>query len=515
MNLTLGYRNVVTGLEGCGKSSRIFEQLKETATPDNPILFGVKNYNLMKEQIDNWSTRYKVPKIEFAICGYSTGYEVAMEAYTNKEMPYLVGDEVRFVFCTQAQIQRNLHKKFKTTKGQDVVWSHIIIDEFDFINGIIPTLDFYFSRIRDLEGVKNLELKKYQWILKNYTLDDVSTLQFKQKIHNEGFTVAYWIKDTHCPLTFLTSEILSKELLLSLPTEELLSETFKEIYVDSPDFKDCIVHTFTYEHVNKFFFEQFNRNYVWDQLDFDYIISDNLLSWYDKNADKYSLVLEKTVVPHLGARGSNLFRDSKVLTVLSHIPKRKIKEIYETFKYFEKEMEYMEIENLFYRDRLCQAVGRVLGNRGSKETHLIIHSQLHNLIASNLHTFPYTFKTDWTPEFKDSEEIFNAIEEAKTNSLEIERQSRANYQAISFSLLEDYFQYNPNSVIPVKDFKEFIKVNNLKGLSQKSTNFISATKVAKYFNQKYKLPDVLVKNIRVKDLKKTCTCVIGLEFKNV
>jgi len=82
-------------------------------------------------------------------------------------------------------------------------------------------------------------------------------------------------------------------------------------------------------------------------------------------------------------------------------------------------------------------------------------------------------------------------------------------------VLDTYFQYNPNSVIPVKDFKEFIKVNNLKGLSRKSTNFISATKVAKYFNQKYKLPDVLVKNIRVKDLKKTCTCVIGLEFKNV
>jgi len=79
--------------------------------------------------------------------------------------------------------------------------------------------------------------------------------------------------------------------------------------------------------------------------------------------------------------------------------------------------------------------------------------------------------------------------------------------------LEDYFQYNPNSVIPVKDFKDFIKAHNLKGLSQKSTNFISATRVAKYFNQKYNLEDVTVKNVRVKDLKKTCTCVIGLEFK--
>lgn len=513
MNITLGYRNVVTGLEGCGKSSKIFEQLKEITTTDSPVLFGVKNYNLMKEQIDNWSSRYGVDKKEFAICGYSTGYEVAMEAYTNKEMPYLVDDGVRFVFCTQAQIQRNLHKKFKTSRGLDIVWSHIIIDEFDFINGIIPTLDFYFSRIRDLEGIKNLELKKYQWILKNYTLDDVSTLQFKQKIHNEGFTVAYWIKDTHCPLTFLTSEILSKELLLSLPKEELLSETFTEFYVDSPDFKDCLVHTFAYENVNKFFFEQFNKNGVWDQLDFDYIISDNLLSWYDKNADKYSLTLEKCVVPHLGARGSNLFRDSKVLTVLSHIPKRKIKEIYETFKYFEKEMEYTEIENLFYRDRLCQAIGRVLGNRGSKETHLIIHSQLLNLISSNSHIFPYTFKTDWVPEFTEREEVFNAIEAAKSNNLIAERESRTKYQAISFSILEEYFQYNPNSVIPVKDFKDFIKAHNLKGLSQKTTNFISATKVAKYFNQKYNLEDVTVKNVRVKDLKKTCTCVLGLEFK--
>jgi hypothetical protein len=509
--MELGYRNIVSGLEGCGKSSSIFELLKDSVTVDSPILFGVKNYNLMEEQINNWSERYQVDKDNFAICGYSTNYERAKEAYTNKEMPYLLGPNTRFVFSTQAQIQKNHHKKFKNQQGQDVIWSHIIIDEFDFVNGIIPTLDFYFSRIKDLEETRELELQKYNWILKNYTLDDVSTLQFKQKIHCEGFTVAFWVKDTKCPLTFLTSELLSKDLLLSLPENELLSERFKEIKVESPDFTDCVIHTFSYDFVNKHFFEQFNKAQVWDSLEFDYIISDNLLSWYEKNSERYSLTLEKCVVPHMGARGSNLFRDSKVLTVLSHIPNRKIKEVFETFKYFEKEKSYEEIERLFYRDRLCQAVGRVLGNRGSKETHLIVHSQLLNTISKG--DFPYTFKTDWELDFKDSTEVFKAIEESARNDNDLRKEARTNYQAISFSILENYFEYEEGSLITVKDFKEFAKENKLKGLSLKSKNFISATKVANYFKQKYSLNNVEVKNVRVKELNRTCSCILGLKFK--
>lgn len=51
LKLPLPNRVVVTGMEGCGKSSKIFELLKDLATTDNPILFGVKNYTLMEEQM--------------------------------------------------------------------------------------------------------------------------------------------------------------------------------------------------------------------------------------------------------------------------------------------------------------------------------------------------------------------------------------------------------------------------------------------------------------------------------
>lgn len=80
-------------------------------------------------------------------------------------------------------------------------------------------------------------------------------------------------------------------------------------------------------------------------------------------------------------------------------------------------------------------------------------------------------------------------------------------------ILENYFEYEEGSLITVKDFKEFAKENKLKGLSLKSKNFISATKVANYFKQKYSLNNVEVKNVRVKELNRTCSCILGLKFK--
>jgi hypothetical protein len=510
--MELGQRNILSGLEGSGKSSLIFETLEKVASVEQPVLFGVKNYTLMEEQIESWSERYKIPKKEFAICGLSTFYERAMRAYTNKEHPFLLGSETRFVFTTQAQIQRNNHKKFRTAQGDIVNWLHIVIDEFDFTNSIIPTLDFYFSRIQEFEESKELERKKYEWIAQNYTIDDVTNLQLKQKFKNEGFTVAYWLKDTKCPLTFLSSEILAKELLLALPESELLSETFKEYYVESPEYKNCVVHTFSFPYVNSHFFEVMNKKLVWDTLGFDYIISDNLLSWYDKHQENCGLSITK-VVPHLGARGSNLFRNNKILTVLSHIPKQKIKELFETFKYFGKEKTFEEVETLFYRDRLCQAVGRVLGNRGSKETHLIISEQLKDSILKT--EFPYSFNFDWELNFEDKPTTLKRVEDLTLLNQEVRKESRTRQQAISFSLLENHFEIDFDSTIPVSEIKEYCVQNNLKGLSLKNKNTITATKIVGYFQGKLAKSfktKVSVKNVRID--RKTMRCVVGLKIKS-
>jgi hypothetical protein len=505
----LFHRTIISGTEGCGKSSQVFEFLKDKATHESPVLFGVKNYTLMEEQIENWSSRYDVPLDHFAICGWYTKYERANEAYTNSNIPFLLGDNTRFVFTTQAQIQRNRHKEFvyrKEDKTHLVNWQYIVIDEFEYTNGLIPTLDYYFSKLNEFSGtneLKQLKRQKFEWIAQNYTISDMRDIQIKQTFSQVGFTVAHWIKDTKCPLIFLTSEILAKELLLSLPEAELGSERFKELEISSPNFKNCVVHTCASPYVNKELFNQFGEDCVWNKLGFDFIISDNINSWYEK-PENLKIVRFTNAVSHMGVKGSNNFRDKKILTVLSHIPDYKIKQIQDTFNYFEKDYDFTQVKNLFYRDRVCQAVGRVLGNRGSTETHLLIHSNLLNALKDD--TFPYSFNADWTLNFDTCEEVFSKIEEKTNNFKRFEKEKRARREIVSFAMLDDYFVKSSDRVIlPVSEVKDYIKQHDIKGISGKGKNTIPVSKVAKYF-------DAEVKNKKIDG--KTVRCLIGVSFKN-
>lgn len=210
-------RKVITGLEGSGKSSKIFENLvkENKASKDKPILFGVKNYRLMLEQIDNWTTRYDIDKEEFNICGFNMSYEPAREAYTNPEYPSLISDKCKYVFTSQALIQRNKHLDFMNETTEKLVeYSEIIIDEFDFSSGLIPTLDYQMCNLKVERS--NVEKMLLDWVRKNYTNQDYLNIIWKLNRKEKGFTLAHWIDSCRCPLTFLTSEKLSTKILESL-----------------------------------------------------------------------------------------------------------------------------------------------------------------------------------------------------------------------------------------------------------------------------------------------------------
>ena len=491
-NLSFTRRNVVTGLEGCGKSSRVFEYLWREASPKYPILFGMKNYALMEEQRLNWITKLDLPEDYFAICGLSKENENALAVYTNKEHPQIIPENARFVFTSQANLQRN---NFHAFAGKSFKrFSHVVIDEFDFTTGIIPTLDYELQNMREGEIKEATEKEKKKWVVNNYTFEDYSRINNAQVLNIKGFTVAYWLddlKEKNIPVTFLTSELLAKQILKAIG--------FEETYIESPSFKDCTINTWSSPLVGRTFFNKMNQDMAWDKLSYDLIISDYVNSYM--NAVESSL--DVTVLTHTGIRGSNQHINKKILTILSHIPNRVIKEIQDALNYFNVEISYSETESLFYRDRLCQSIGRVLGNRGGKETDLIVHQTILDKISS-LDDLPYTLNTNWEFKFEGAEPLLDKVTKAEQGrKVKYKERKKQIRKAVSFTFLEDYFELDASSILTCKEVKQYCKDNNIKSVT--GQGFLSATKIARYFV-----------DAQVKPLRKGTTVqssLVGLRFK--
>lgn len=465
-------KRVVTGLEGCRKSSYIFKSIISKATPEHPVLFGVKNYKLMIEQMQNWSQQFDIPLEEFAICGFSNAYEPALNAYTHPEFPYVIPEGVRFVFTTQAVIQRNRHKDFlHDTTGEYVKYQEVVIDEFDFTSGIIPTLDYQINN--HVLNTKKLEKEMLKWVSANYTFQDRQVLAYKILRKQGGFHLAYWITHTECDLTFLTSEKLSTLVLQGMGFE-VVEFGDKEL---EKKFKDCHIHYFSNPNITNEFMYEMNLVAGWNRLPYDLIISDKIKIYFESNPE---CNLDIEVITHTSARGSNEYSKSRILTVITYIPKRAISIIQDALKQFGKEFTFKEIESMFYRDRLCQAVGRTLGYRGGAETSLVIHSNLLEGLK-DLDSIPYTFvESNVLESLDDLETILSRTQYRK----ELKNEGDKKYKSTTpddLSILDTHFVRKEGNQIKASDLKQYLEDNHVLLNNRRK---VTGSKVAKYFNVK-------------------------------
>jgi hypothetical protein len=489
----LQYRNVVTGLEGCGKSSSVFRELDKIATPEAPVLFGVKNYALMREQVDNWSNRFGIPLDNFAIMGHNRDYAPAREAYTDPDNPNIAGKNVRFIFTTQAVIQRHQHPRFLSAYGKHLTYSHVVIDEFDFTSGLIPTLDYVMTNMSNPDIRSTSEKTLLRWVQNNYTKFDADMLRFYKANHKQGFTLAHWVEACDCPLTFLTSEILAAQILTSL--------NFIERKIPSQDHSDCTINLWHSRFINKLFFQEMNKEVAWNKLNYDLIISDSVKPYFDNSYDS----LEITVIPHSGIRGSNSWVNKNILTVVSYIPPVVISEIADCLSFFGTSLARGQVESLFYRDRLCQAVGRVLGNRGGKRTDVITHTSIFEGVHK-VSDFPYTINTDWQFNFDGFMQIQNRLSLAKAE----QRTQRTIYRksvskARSLSHLDLLFEVDNTSFLTYVEVKNHLTSNHVVGAT--GTAILPVSKVIKYFESR----GVVATQKRVQ--RKLINCVFGLRIK--
>lgn len=479
---------VIYGLTGIGKSSQFFKEVEKKVTINEPVLFVYKNYDLMVEQIKTWSKRFEIDPLEFCVCGTNTSYDKAMSAYTNPDNPRYMTKEARFIFCTQAVVQRNKHKLFFSSPKVEKQFKYIAVDEFDFTMGLVPTLDYQMSCITDpkLRGVTEINILR--WVLENYTHEDYDDIIRERFLHTNNFFLANWIRQSKCPIKFLTAEVLATEFL------ELAG--FEKVYVPSPDLTNCVINVWSSNELNRSFFTAMNNEMAWGKLmcEYDAIISDNV-SCFSNRKDS-----DLTIISHTGARGSNSWINKKILTILSHIPNQAIQEICDVFKAFDKERVFEEVFRDFYRDRLCQAVGRTLGNRGGTITDLVVHESIMRELK-NVTDFPYTFNTNWTLPLKDLDVVLTKAKTYKKQKIEHLKTAKKTMEIVTYGMLDNLFVKNKDAYIVVREIPEYLDKHGVMSLTGEKT--LRATKIAKYF-------DVVIKQKRVN--KKQERCIVGLDY---
>lgn len=458
-------RLVHVGIEGCGKSSEVFKQLNEKATPFSPVLFACKNYVLMTEQIKNWSKRFEVPLSDFAIA--SSSFNNARYC-SNPQEPSSVPSTARFIFTSQACLQRNKHLDF-TKDGRKIEYHAIVVDEFDLSVGLIPSLDYLCNHAH--VDKRSADSQQLQFLAKNYTRQDV-----KNAMGDEIFISAAWMTEAECDVHYLTSELLAGMLLNKLG--------FTYVYHSKFDFRNkCTVNVFSSDLVGNEFIAAMNSLAYWHTLSdyYDYIITDK--AKYDGN--------DIVLVNHTTARGSNNFLGKNILTILTHVPKHVISLYRDVFCAYGLELSFDQAFAYYYRDRLCQAVGRVLNFRGSSETDVISNSKIINCIMRELgKEFPYNI------EFRLGIDVNDVLSFVQHRRKSYEQHKKEKLEKIidQRPKLDSLFSLVPDSFITLKDVKTILKAANV--TSDSGRGIMKPTQVAEYFGLNISNKSVSGKRIR-------------------
>lgn len=485
---------VVNGETGVGKTEKALKDSIQVATRYNPVLFAYKDYQLLRENREKLINRYGVVEKEICVCGTSKTYEEALRSYTNPDKPKYMEPMAKYILCTQACLQRKGHEKFVSAGNHKKGFSLIVVDEVDYDLVAVPTLRYQLARIKH-EEVRSKTVDDIIACAKiRYSKEDVNyLLNIENTTHcYRNFFISRWLLDSDVRVMFLTSE--------TLPVRFLKHIGIKDFFLESPDYKHCIINTFKTKYLVSEFYEVMNNGCYWNDLKeyYDLVVSDKYQ--VQENTLKSVDVLNHTVV-----RGTNNYRDKKLLTILTHIPMEVLSGIKDIFNDFGDPITDKVVYQSYYRDRLCQAVGRVLGNRGAVETDLMINEYIVNVLKEDP-TFPYTFNDVWVVPHKKIKEIIEKTKKLKEEN----KQKRKKYEEEklrekvekTYNELDKHFVKKQKSMISTKDLSKYMLEKEIKSKYGKKN--LPVKYVAEYF-------DVEIKKIMIN--KKREMYVVGLDFK--
>ena len=495
MSMPMSRHCVTNGLTGIGKTEEALGLALQVATRYNPVLFAYKDYQLLRENRDKLIHRYGVAEKEICVCGTSKTYEEALASYTNPDKPRYMEPMAKYILCTQACLQRKGHETFVSAGNHKTGFSLIVVDEVDYDLLVVPTLRYQLSRIKH-EEVKTNTVKDIITSARiKYSKEDVDYLLNIENTTDKykNFFISKWLKDSNVRVMFLTSE--------TLPVRFLKHIGAKDNYLPSPDYKHCVINTFSTKLLVSEFYEVMNDNDYWEEFRdvYDLVVS-------DKHQKQDNTLQSIDVLNHTVVRGTNNYRNKRLLTILSHVPMEVLSGIKDIFHDFGDPITDKEVYQSYYSDRLCQAVGRVLGNRGSVETDLLINKYILDVLVEDPN-FPYGFKTDWIIPHTRMDEILTKTkklkEENKEKRKKYEEEKLREKVEKTYNELDKHFIKRKDSYIASNELGEYLRKNAIKSKYGKEN--LPVKHVAKYF-------DVEIKRLTIN--KKRTVYVVGLDYAN-
>lgn len=487
LSLMREYNNlVVQAPEGYKKSLMLMSAIRETINFSNNeiAIISCKSYEQLKEKQHTLMTIFGYTDKEVPIIGLSDNYS---EYFTNKKVFNEIYKETKIVLMTQAGINQCNHLwsiKYEQIDrkgfGEYKKFIKLIfIDEFDCSMGVIPSLSYAWERhIRENyedspERITKSHFK--DWIKTNYSPMDYRKIVDCSKDDFSKFFRSYWLESAereNIKVVVATSELLPTRLLTILG--------FSEFRMDYSENKvELLSHKINVREsaaVVSPLFDRLNSKCLWGIFGFDTIITDRC---------KPLGGTELNIRSHMTAKGSNEYiGNKKLLTIVSNIPDFAIQEVHDSFQYFTKNTDgltFNQIKALFYRDRICQAVGRVIGFRGLvkdkevNEVFLLINEnimkELRPYISEEWMQFYYRLLEDWegldTDEFLELEESVILDKRIKkkinnnnnNNKLKIKKEKKNN--EIEEKIKNHFCKASENEWMLYTDIKKIIEKNKI------------------------------------------------------
>jgi hypothetical protein len=366
----------------------------------------------------------------FAAKGYYTN--------PNKEDSRFIYDETIIAFTTQQSIvnEAYVNRNKPVFDNIEKKLYAIVMDEIDILSAMIPSIGYITSELSielfsDEKDKANTITKNsaINWIEKNYTSQDARNISKNVSVYK--FYLAQWLTNAQKKRTKII--IATSELL---PIHLLRTSGFIQITMGEDKLEDIKQHTIRCiktSGLNKDFFQYMNKHDEWKRFEgYDTVITDR----YD------SPLTPINQISHVKARGKNDLIGKNILSIVAHIPRTHIKMITDGINQFIRDynetqgrdsryakelLTEIDVKNLFYRDRICQAVGRVIGFRGlvtgNTTTDMIVHQDiLDDIQSSTIDIKMYYNIEEYPKEIFDLNEILDDIYKSKEEHKKQEKQ---------------------------------------------------------------------------------------------
>lgn len=401
-------KKILFGIEGCGKSTQELSLTFESLRPHEFAFYAGVSYDSLVEKQTWLTATFGGDDTCFPICATRVNDRNAHCVWSS-EAPFRVPETAKIVLVVQASITNCNFLEFELPAR--AYWAKLIIDEFGFGNFMVPGYDQQLlSLVRDKlseNTIGNIAKAFAEHVKRSYAWDDYV------KIVEEQFEPCFephWLKLCHeKEVVVLTSEKLA---VLALQVLGFNLTEFQVSLTKRAELAKCIVY-YRPARVNTMFFDIFNAK-GWEVLPFQTIITNKAEG-------------DLRCVNHMRAKGSNGYQAQEVCSVISNIPNQQLRNLTDSINKFAKEpVMFEQVQRLFYRDVLCQAVGRTCGFRG-KNAHVLISHVIWEMLKNKLADLdiPYQFAV-----WKVSEELALRLQEvadasdAKSNALRLTKQDR-------------------------------------------------------------------------------------------